>query len=200
MGLQRGARSRSPTSRHHCNYGTTPRGIPGGHPWGIHCAQCYPVPLDAPLATEVEHLAVDKRHPHKPLGARHALVVVHPQCFPICSPLVGDAALVRLPAPQQRATLKPILEPATAHNAVHHRGHGKRCSWPFGLMLSRYTIRFCKRPLRASLLSLTVLGAPQDTKGELGAAFWHVLPKMSGFVHVDRPRGQSNGPRLATTT
>ena len=34
----------------------------------------------------------------------------------------------------------------------------------------------------------------------LGAAFWHELPKMSGFVHVDNPRGQSNGPRLATTT
>ena len=34
----------------------------------------------------------------------------------------------------------------------------------------------------------------------LGAAFWHVLPKMSRFVHVDSPRGQSNGPRLATTT
>ena len=34
----------------------------------------------------------------------------------------------------------------------------------------------------------------------LGAAFWHVLPKLSGFVHVDSPRGQSNGPRLATTT
>ena len=44
-----------------------------------------------------------------------------------------------------------------------------------------------KRPLRASLLSLTVLGVPQGTKGELGAAFWHELPKMSGF----RPRGQS---------
>jgi len=55
-------------------------------------------------------------------------------------------------------------------------------------------------PLRASLLSLTVLGVPQGTKGELGAAFWHELPKMSGFVHVDSPRGQSNGPRLATTT
>ena len=57
-----------------------------------------------------------------------------------------------------------------------------------------------KRPLRASLLSLTVLGVPQSTKGELGAAFWHELPNMSGFVHVDSPRGQSNGPRLATTT
>ena len=34
----------------------------------------------------------------------------------------------------------------------------------------------------------------------LGAAFWHELHKMSGFVHVDSPRGQSNGPRLATTT
>ena len=34
----------------------------------------------------------------------------------------------------------------------------------------------------------------------LGAACWHVLPKMSGFVHVDCPRGQSNEPRLATTT
>ena len=45
-----------------------------------------------------------------------------------------------------------------------------------------------------------VLGVPQGTKGELGAAFWHELPKMSGFVHVDSLRGQSNGPRLATTT
>jgi hypothetical protein len=48
--------------------------------------------------------------------------------------------------------------------------------------------------------TLTVLGVPQGTKEELGAAFWHELPKMSGFVHVDSPRGQSNGPRLATTT
>ena len=45
-----------------------------------------------------------------------------------------------------------------------------------------------------------ILGVPQSTKGELGAAFWHELPKLSGFVHVDSPRGQSNGPRLATTT
>ena len=36
-----------------------------------------------------------------------------------------------------------------------------------------------------SLLSLTVLGVPQDTKAELGAAFGHLVPKMSGFVHVD---------------
>ena len=41
---------------------------------------------------------------------------------------------------------------------------------------------------------------PQDTIGELGAAFGHLVPKMSGFVHVDSPRGQSNGHRLATTT
>ena len=25
----------------------------------------------------------------------------------------------------------------------------------------------------------------------LGAAFWHELPKMSGFVHVDRPTTRS---------
>jgi hypothetical protein len=43
----------------------------------------------------------------------------------------------------------------------------------------------------------------RNSKGELGAAFWHLVPKMSGFllstltVHVDSP---TNGPRLATTT
>ena len=46
----------------------------------------------------------------------------------------------------------------------------------------------------------TVQGVPQDTNGELGAAFWHLVPQMSGLstwtVHVDSPRG----PRLATTT
>ena len=57
-----------------------------------------------------------------------------------------------------------------------------------------------KRPLRAPLSCSGVPPGPSMKGAMLGAAFWHELPKMSGFVHVDSPRGQSNGPRLATTT
>ena len=82
--------------------------------------------------------------------------------------------------------------PAEVHWTVH-------VDCPRGQIQTFLVIR-AKRPLRASLLSLTVLGVPQGTKGELGAAFWHLVPQMSGLstwtVHVDSPRG----PRLATTT
>ena len=58
-------------------------------------------------------------------------------------------------------------------------------------------------PKGRAKLPIRVLGNPLDrsTKGAmLGAAFWHLVPQMSGLstwtVHVDSPRG----PRLATTT
>ena len=56
-------------------------------------------------------------------------------------------------------------------------------------------------PVGLELLSCPgVPPGPSMEGAMLGAAFWHELPKMSGFVHGDSPRGQFNGPRLATTT
>eukprot|EP00964_Phaeocystis_antarctica_P058843 scaffold34907_cov69-Phaeocystis_antarctica.AAC.2 len=81
--------------------------------------------LGAPLAREVAHVAVGKCQAHQPLGARCALVVVHPRCFRILSE--EGRALERLPAAQQRAAFEPPLEVATLRHVAHPRaGHRHR--------------------------------------------------------------------------
>eukprot|EP00964_Phaeocystis_antarctica_P078179 scaffold48615_cov64-Phaeocystis_antarctica.AAC.2 len=82
-----------------------------------------PKDLGAPLADEVAHFAVGKRQAHQPLGARRALVVVHPRYSRIRSD--GGPALERLPAAQQRAALEPPLEVAPLRHAAHPRA-GRR--------------------------------------------------------------------------
>ena len=70
--------------------------------------------------------------------------------------------------------------PAEVHWTVH-------VDCPRGQIQTFWVIR-AKRPLQASLLSLTVLGVPQDTKGELGAAFWqeNLLRKVYIIVFAIR--------------